>query len=318
MVNGATPPAKPFPLNSLTKPRKPFTFSSMANQDLDFELEKTIGENLQELTIPEILPLLPVRDVVIFSNMILPLIVSREGSIQAVEKALVQDRLVFLVAQKNQTQEDPGPEDLYTVGSVALILRMMKLNDGRLKILVQGISRAGTLEFLEQRPSFRVQIKTLPDLEVDPGAGGNRGPDAQCAGAKRKNPLPQGITLPGCHCHFEQCGGARPAGRPGGLQPASKNRRIPAAPGVGGPPGTAAKGLRTLRQGTGSFHGSGPHSIRGQGRNVQKPAGIFSARTNAGHSPGTGGVRRAPAGSDRVPGARSRNCICPKKPRPRP
>ena len=138
----------------------------MANQDLDFELEKTIGENLQELIIPEILPLLPVRDVVIFSNMILPLIVSREGSIQAVEKALVQDRLVFLVAQKDQTQEDPEPEDLFTVGSVALILRMMKLNDGRLKILVQGISRAETLEFIEQRPSFRVQLKTLPDLEV--------------------------------------------------------------------------------------------------------------------------------------------------------
>ncbi len=138
----------------------------MATQDLDFELEKTIGENLQELIIPEVLPLLPVRDVVIFSNMILPLIVSREGSIQAVEKALVQDRLVFLVAQKDLTQEDPGPEDLYTVGSVALILRMMKLNDGRLKILVQGISRAGILEFLEQRPSCRVRIKTLPDLEV--------------------------------------------------------------------------------------------------------------------------------------------------------
>lgn len=138
----------------------------MANQDLDFELERTIGENLQELIIPEVLPLLPVRDVVIFSNMILPLIVSREGSIQAVEKALVQDRLVFLVAQKNQTQEDPVPEDLFTVGSVALILRMMKLNDGRLKILVQGISRAETLEFTEQRPSFRVRIKTLPDLEV--------------------------------------------------------------------------------------------------------------------------------------------------------
>ena len=135
----------------------------MANQDLDFELEKTIGENLQELSIPEVLPLLPVRDVVIFSNMILPLIVSREGSIQAVEKALVQDRLVFLVAQKDLTQEDPGPEDLYTVGSVAMVLRMMKLNDGRLKILVQGISRAGTVEFIEQRPSFRVRLKTLPD-----------------------------------------------------------------------------------------------------------------------------------------------------------
>ena len=165
--SGGPPPGNTLSLNSLTKSREPFTFLSMANQDLDFELEKTIGENLRELTIPEVLPLLPVRDVVIFSNMILPLIVSREGSIQAVEKALVQDRLVFLVAQKDQTQEDPVPEDLYPVGSVALILRMMKLNDGRLKILVQGISRAGTLEFIEQRPSFRVRLKTIPDLETN-------------------------------------------------------------------------------------------------------------------------------------------------------
>lgn len=139
----------------------------MANQDLEFEIEKIIGESPEALTIPPTLPLLPVRDTVIFANMILPLIVAREGSIQAVERALAQDRLVFLVAQKDQTIEEPKPEDLYTVGSVALILRMMKLTDGRVKILVQGISRARILEFLEQRPFLRISLDPVPDRESE-------------------------------------------------------------------------------------------------------------------------------------------------------
>ncbi len=137
----------------------------MANQDFDFEIEKIIGESHEELPIPPTLPLLPVRDTVIFANMILPLIVAREGSILAVERAVAQDRLLFLVAQKDQTIEDPGPEDLYALGSVGLVLRMMKLNDGRLKILVQGITRARITEFLEQRPWLRVGLEPVPDLE---------------------------------------------------------------------------------------------------------------------------------------------------------
>ena len=135
----------------------------MANQDFEFEIEKIIGETHEELSIPPTLPLVPVRDTVIFANMILPLIVAREGSIQAVERAVAQDRLVFLVAQKDQTVEDPGPEDLYAVGSVGLVLRMMKLNDGRLKILVQGITRARITEFLEQRPWLRIGLEPVPD-----------------------------------------------------------------------------------------------------------------------------------------------------------
>jgi ATP-dependent Lon protease len=138
----------------------------MANQDFDFEIEKIIGESHEEIPIPATLPLLPVRDTVIFANMILPLIVAREGSIQAVERAVAQERLIFLVAQKDQTVEEPQPADLYTVGSVGLVLRMMKLNDGRLKILVQGITRARITEFLEQRPWLRVGLEPVPDLEL--------------------------------------------------------------------------------------------------------------------------------------------------------
>ncbi|MBI5583510.1 MAG: endopeptidase La [Deltaproteobacteria bacterium] len=138
----------------------------MANQDFEFEIEKIIGESHKELPIPPTLPLVPVRDTVIFANMILPLIVAREGSIQAVERAVAQDRLIFLVAQKDQTVEEPGPEDLYTVGSVGLVLRMMKLGDGRLKILVQGITRARIMEFLELRPWLRIRLEPVPDLTV--------------------------------------------------------------------------------------------------------------------------------------------------------
>jgi len=89
--------------------------------------------------IPDLMPLLPVRDVVIFSYMILPLMVGREKSIRAVEKALEKDRLIFLCTQKHSGEEDPGPEDIFTIGTVAMVVKMLKLPDGRVKILVQGL-----------------------------------------------------------------------------------------------------------------------------------------------------------------------------------
>ena len=85
--------------------------------------------------------MLAVRDVVVFPNMVLPLFVGRETSVLAIEAALAQDRLIFLATQKDQAVENPEPEDIYPVGTVSLILRMLKLPDGRLKILVQGKSQ---------------------------------------------------------------------------------------------------------------------------------------------------------------------------------
>ena len=135
----------------------------MAYQDIDFETEKIVGEPFKDLTLPPVLPLIPVRDVVVFTNMILPLLVSRESSIAAVEKAVAQDRLVFLTAQKDSLTEDPKPDDLFPVGTVAIILRTLKLMDGSIKILVQGVSRARILEYLEMSPFSRVRMETLSD-----------------------------------------------------------------------------------------------------------------------------------------------------------
>ncbi|MDP2689205.1 MAG: LON peptidase substrate-binding domain-containing protein, partial [Deltaproteobacteria bacterium] len=128
----------------------------------------------EQLIIPDVLPLLPVRDVVIFPFMIVPLFVGRERSINAVDAALTKDRLIFTATQMDVTKEDPDPEDLYISGTVCMIMRMLKLPDGRVKILVQGLSRARINKFLQTRPSYTVSItKTKeaaapsPSLEVE-------------------------------------------------------------------------------------------------------------------------------------------------------
>ena len=96
----------------------------------------------QQLQIPEQLPLLPLRDIVIYPFMIVPLFVSREKSIRAVDEALGEHRMILLDCQKDLDKEEPTQEDLYGVGTVAVIMRMLKLPDGRIRILVQGVSRA--------------------------------------------------------------------------------------------------------------------------------------------------------------------------------
>jgi len=114
-----------------------------------------------KIEIPEILPLLPIRDIVIYPFMMLPLFVGRDLSIRAVEEALARDRLIFLVAQKNASEDNPNPEDIYRVGTVASIMRMLKLADGRIKILVQGISKGEIETYQQQRPFFEVKIRKI-------------------------------------------------------------------------------------------------------------------------------------------------------------
>src|ERR671921_1451149 len=128
----------------------------------------------QQLQIPEHLPVLPLRDIVIYPFMIVPLFVSREKSIRAVDEALGENRMILLASQKNLDKEDPTAEDLYAVGTAAVIMRMLKLPDGRIRILVQGLARAhiesvdATGEYL--RSKVNVMQEVLPperSLEVE-------------------------------------------------------------------------------------------------------------------------------------------------------
>jgi len=120
--------------------------------------------------IPDVLPLLPVRDIVIFPYMTLPLFVGREGSIAAVDEALARDRYIFLATQKDPSVEDPKAEDLFPMGTVAMIMRMLKLPDGRLKILIQGVTKGKIVEFIEGKPGVRVRIDRVVELPMKEGS----------------------------------------------------------------------------------------------------------------------------------------------------
>jgi ATP-dependent Lon protease len=132
-------------------------------------LSKNEAKNIdlqQSIEIPKKVPLLPIRDIVVFPYMVLPLFVGREMSIKAIEVALEGNRMIFLTSQKDINVENPSPSDLYAVGTVGVIMRMLKLPDGRIKILVQGVARAKTMKFLQKEPFYNVEIKTFPDVPV--------------------------------------------------------------------------------------------------------------------------------------------------------
>src|SRR5258708_14861869 len=94
----------------------------------------------EAIKIPDVLPVLPLKDAVVFPYIILPLSVGRDKSVLAVDRALAESRVIMLVAQKDGAVENPGEGDLFPVGTAAVIMPMLKLPDGRIRILVQGLS----------------------------------------------------------------------------------------------------------------------------------------------------------------------------------
>ncbi|ABW67660.1 endopeptidase La [Desulfosudis oleivorans] len=135
----------------------------MGETDRD-DLISIIEEQDETPDIPEELPLLPVRDVVIFTDMVLPLFIGREKSIQAVEAAMAgTDKFLMLATQKNPMDEMPSPDDIYRVGTVGKILRMLKLPEGNLKVLVQGIAKANILSYIEKPKGYHVKLEVISE-----------------------------------------------------------------------------------------------------------------------------------------------------------
>jgi ATP-dependent Lon protease len=121
----------------------------------------------KEIVIPDSLPVLPVRDIVVFPYMILPLFVGREMSIKAIEHSLNTNRMVLLLTQRDLAVENPNPEDLFTTGTVVLVMRMLKLPDGRVKILVQGLSKARALQYSQKEPFFTANIEKIEEQRFE-------------------------------------------------------------------------------------------------------------------------------------------------------
>ncbi|QJB55442.1 endopeptidase La [Pseudodesulfovibrio sp. zrk46] len=116
--------------------------------------------------IPSVLPVLAVRDIVVFNYMILPLFVGREKSVQAVDASLNDDRYILILTQKDEAVEDPAEEDLYLTGTVGMIMRMLKMPDGRLKVLVQGLARAKVKKFTANEPYHIAELEPIIEPEV--------------------------------------------------------------------------------------------------------------------------------------------------------
>ena len=240
--------------------------------------------------IPEVLPVLPLRDIVIFPFMIVPLYVSRDRSIKAVDQALAENRMILLAAQRKQDEDDPGPDDIYPVGTAALIMRMLKLPDGRIRVLVQGLSRA-RIGVLRRGPPAPPGPHRDGDRAGGRGEGlaRGRGPDAQRQGRPREVPEPRQAHLPRGHRDREQHGGAGPARGPHRVQPRPEGRGRAGHPRGPRPGGEAPPRPRAHDQGARGPHHAAGDLLPGQGGDGPQPARVLPAPAAEGDP---GGARR--------------------------
>jgi len=138
-------------------------------------MTKPPGEPQDEaIKIPDVLPVLPLKDTVVFPYIILPLSVGRDKSVLAVDRALSESRVIMLVAQRDAAVDNPGEADLFEIGTAAVIMRMLKLPDGRIRILVQGLSRARVQHISQVEPYLQAKIERIdepqpaaPSMEVE-------------------------------------------------------------------------------------------------------------------------------------------------------
>ena len=133
------------------------------NPDTPSENPKTASGNLFAR-----FPVLPLRDIVVFPHMIVPLFVGREKSIQALESVMKGDKKVMLLTQKDIDLVQPEAKDLYTTGTIAHILQLLKLSDGTVKVLIEGLHRAEARDLNDGEPFFTAQVSALPDTENKP------------------------------------------------------------------------------------------------------------------------------------------------------
>ena len=107
--------------------------------------------------------LVPLRDMVVFPNMVVPFFVGRQKSIRAVQEAMGKGKVLFLATQKQNKDEEPNQEDIYPIGTVVRILQMLKLPDGTIRLLVEGNERANIVRYLESQAYFKVQVRAIQE-----------------------------------------------------------------------------------------------------------------------------------------------------------
>ena len=111
----------------------------------------------------ETFPVLPLRDIVVFPHMIVPLFVGREKSVRALEEVMKNDKQIFLVAQKDAAEDDPDTGDIYTIGTVGTVLQLLKLPDGTVKVLVEGTKRAAIARYVDNDDFLEAEATFLEE-----------------------------------------------------------------------------------------------------------------------------------------------------------
>ncbi|WP_193180361.1 endopeptidase La [Nisaea sediminum] len=112
-------------------------------------------------------PVLPLRDIVVFPHMIVPLFVGRDKSVRALEDVMKDDKQILLVTQKNAADDDPSPDEIYTVGTIGTVLQLLKLPDGTVKVLVEGVQRARITDFKDNEDFFEAYAEVMTDADSD-------------------------------------------------------------------------------------------------------------------------------------------------------
>ena len=278
----------------------------MAEKDekTDEPLEELIEEQNQKLHIPAKLPVLLLRDIVVFPYMIVPLFVGREKSKAAIDQALSAHRMILLLTQKDMETEDPKQDEVYDMGTVALIMRMLKLPDGRIRILAQGLIRAADRELRGgERPTSRPRSTVVHE------------PDKPGEDPRERGPHPQRPLRPGeGHLarqehpargpdHRRQRRGAGPAGRPD-RRPTSSSRSTEAQEilEIVDPVQRLKKVYELLAKELELLDVQSRDLDRGQGRDGQAPAPVFPPPADEGHPEGARRGQRAPGGDQGLPG----------------
>src|SRR5437667_9704260 len=148
-------------------PRKPRSESQDKSSELSI-MEPPVrraGRGAR-IGVPRSLPLLPIRNQVYFPHMIFPLLVGREKSVRALDEAIAHERHIMLVAQKHVNTEDPDPDDLYEVGIAAEIMQILRVPDGTVRVMLEGLERCRIREFVQVDPFYQVNVEPLRTAEM--------------------------------------------------------------------------------------------------------------------------------------------------------
>ncbi len=143
--------------------------NSLSETLADVEQETNHSQNSDEepLSIPDELPILPLKDTVIYPFAVQPLGVGQERSIHLIDEVMRGNRLVVLVAQKSADIEQAGPEDIFKIGTVSRIARMIRMPDGTIQIIVQGLERVEIGEFTQEKPYLVARVSLKPDIQEE-------------------------------------------------------------------------------------------------------------------------------------------------------